>query len=241
MDKQRPQLHLIDLRGTSILDQLRIEEALLRADERNWCLVNQGVSSTIVMGISAKPEELIDYSQLNDKPVPVLKRFSGGGTVFIDENCLMCTFICNSQDMNVPCFPKEVFTWSEKFYKPLFHDVDFALRENDYVIGSKKFGGNAQYMTRNRWLHHSSLLWDFKSENMRYLKMPQKTPEYRKNRNHEEFLCKLSHYYSTKEDIHERFKKRLGECFSFHEYDKHNLTEILERPHRKATVIIHEK
>ncbi|NGX54212.1 MAG: hypothetical protein K1000chlam4_00937, partial [Chlamydiae bacterium] len=46
---------LLHLSGLPIFEQLQLEEALLRADEGNWCLINSGVPPAIVMGISAKP------------------------------------------------------------------------------------------------------------------------------------------------------------------------------------------
>ncbi len=49
----------------------------------------------------------------------------------------------------------------------------------DYAFGQRKFGGNAQAITKARWLHHTSLLWDFDDARMRLLKHPSRTPEYR--------------------------------------------------------------
>ena len=46
-------VRLLRLAGTPILQQLKIEEALLRADAQNWLVVNDGSSiPAIVMGIS---------------------------------------------------------------------------------------------------------------------------------------------------------------------------------------------
>ena len=46
-------LRLIRTRQLPILRQLRLEEALLRADAGNWCIINDGSSiPAIVMGIS---------------------------------------------------------------------------------------------------------------------------------------------------------------------------------------------
>ena len=52
-------VHLIHLKGMSIFDQLTLEEQLLRDDSRNFCILSEGSSPAIVMGISGKPEELI--------------------------------------------------------------------------------------------------------------------------------------------------------------------------------------
>lgn len=37
-----------------------------------------------------------------------------------------------------------------------------------------QFGGNAQAITKGRWLHHTSFLWSFDPANMLYLQMPEK-------------------------------------------------------------------
>ena len=72
---------------------------------------------------------------------------------------------------------------------------DFSLRENDYVLGERKMGGNAQSIIKGGWLHHTSFLWDYEDDNMEYLSLPSKRPEYRANRSHEDFLVKLKTYY----------------------------------------------
>lgn len=49
----RPLLRLLRLSRFPIFHQLVLEEALLRATQQNWCLVNDGAfNPAIVMGIS---------------------------------------------------------------------------------------------------------------------------------------------------------------------------------------------
>jgi len=74
---------------------------------------------------------------------------------------------------------------------------DFALRENDYVLGERKVGGNSQSIVKDAWLHHTSFLWDYEEENMSYLTLPSKKPDYRGERDHDEFLLKLKNVYGS--------------------------------------------
>ncbi|KAL2928872.1 Highly reducing polyketide synthase sdnO [Bienertia sinuspersici] len=53
--------------------------------------------------------------------------------------------------------------------------------QEDYVFGNLKFGGNAQSITKNRWIHHTSFLWDYEDANMTYLRIPQRAPKYRQS------------------------------------------------------------
>ena len=128
----------------------------------------------------------------------VLRRYTGGGTVIVDHNSVFTSWIMNSSDANTSPFPREIMAWSETMFKPVFDGCldpasadKFILREHDYVIGDKKIAGNAQTITKDRWVHHTSFLWDYDNHNMSYLSIPKKRPEYRANRDHNDFLRRL--------------------------------------------------
>ncbi|MBS0621034.1 MAG: lipoate--protein ligase family protein [Verrucomicrobia bacterium] len=208
--------HLIRLKNCSIEKQLELEEHLLRNDRRNFCILNTGSTPAIVMGISGKKEELVDCARAKAQGIPILKRFSGGGTVIVDENTLFVTFICQKDLHPFPAYPEPIMRWTEGLYKGVLAHPEFALRENDYVLGVRKFGGNAQYIKKERWLHHTSFLWDYSPERMGCLLHPKKTPPYRAGRSHEDFLCTLKEQFPSKEHF-------LGKLVQ--ELSSHYLTE----------------
>jgi lipoate---protein ligase len=233
----KPSLHLIELSNIPILRQLQWEEALLRADERNWCLINRGSPPAIVMGISGQTDELICSETLNKNPIPIIRRFSGGGTVVVDENTLFITIICQSAALTIPPFPRSIMEWTAQLYHPFLKEKNFLVRENDYVFGSLKWGGNAQAIKKDRWLHHSSLLWNYDAKLMNYLKIPIRMPQYREARPHNDFLCKLSDYFDCPNLFKNLFINELANQFEMIET---NMTEIIEKeklPHRKMTKI----
>lgn len=231
-------LHLIKLNGITILEQLQLEEALIRTDNRNFCLINTNAPPAIVMGISGHPEKLINQEKFKESPVPLVRRYSGGGTVFINEDTFFVSFICNSLSTEVLSYPEPIFKWSETIYRPIFSSFEFSLRENDYVVGDKKFGGNAQYLQKNRWLHHTSFLFDYNQDQMSYLTLPEKIPTYRKKRSHQEFLCKLNSYFSSKDALLENIEHSLKKTFDVEVLSFFEIASILNQPHRKATKII---
>ena len=61
----RPILHILKVqRRMTIFEQLRLEEVLLRNDDRNWCLLNVGQEPpSIVMGISGVAEKLLNVEE----------------------------------------------------------------------------------------------------------------------------------------------------------------------------------
>lgn len=236
--KHRQSIRLLCLDNYPVYQQLQLEEALLRADPHQWCLINIGTPPAIVMGISGKPEELIDIPLLQQEPVPLIRRFSGGGTVFVDQHTCFVTWICNSLSTGIPCCPKEIMLWTEEIYKKIFFNIPFALKENDYVIGDKKCGGNAQYMRKERWLHHTSFLWDYEPSNMQYLLKPSRMPEYRQNRNHEDFLCRLSDHLPHKNAWLLSFISLIKGMCDVEEVHFSEGYSLINRPHRKMTDLI---
>jgi len=232
----KKQLHLCLLKNTAIWEQLAIEEALLRTDDGNWCLINEGSTPAVVMGISGKLEEHVDSTV----GIPIIRRFSGGGTVVVDASTFFVTFIFQKEELDLGHCPRRVMSWTEELYRPVFDSLplNFRLVENDYVIGERKIGGNAQYFTKNRWLHHTTFLWDYNKEHMSLLKMPPKAPAYRQSRHHEEFLTTLKEFFPTMTSLQEKLLTVLQERFLIDFLRQNEIPQILERPHRRSVAIL---
>ncbi|CAK7327965.1 unnamed protein product [Dovyalis caffra] len=211
-----PLMNVVRFKGKPILEQLFVEEKLLRTSSDNWCIVNDGTNApAIVMGMSGKPSELLELESVLRDEVPVIRRFTGGGTVIVDQGTIFVTLICNKDDVpGVQPYPRSIMSWSGLLYSQVFPGIgDFQLHENDYVFGDRKFGGNAQSITKNRWIHHTSFLWDYEDRNMAYLKLPARAPEYRMERDHNEFICRMKEYLSRSVFI-EKTTKALETHFS---------------------------
>ncbi|KAL6009107.1 hypothetical protein ACLOJK_022334 [Asimina triloba] len=215
---QLPLMNLIRLKALPILEQLHLEERLLRASSDNWCIINDGTNApAIVMGISGKPSELIELESVLRDRVPVIRRFTGGGTVIVDDGTVFVTFICNKDAVpGLQAYPRPIMSWTSKLYGELLEMLvavlkyEYAVNSktvafgSDYVFGDHKFGGNAQSITKNRWVHHTSFLWDYDVRNMAYLKIPIKAPNYRSARKHVEFLHPMKDYLPTKSTFIEK-------------------------------------
>ncbi len=224
------ELYVAKLLDWPIFDQLCLEEALLRTDQRNWCVINQGSPPAIVMGISGKADQLVHA----EAPLPLIRRFSGGGTVVVDQGTLFFTLICNHTALVVEPYPEPILHWMAALYAPLFQ-AGFALSENDFTLFGKKFAGHAQYLAKERWLHHTSLLHDYRTENMAYLLMPEKQPKYRQNRAHDDFVCRLKDFMPDPAALFDGLLEQLASHFTVIAAPQTYLQEILERECRTAT------
>ncbi|CAH8348674.1 unnamed protein product [Eruca vesicaria subsp. sativa] len=239
-DLRLPLMNLIRLKGTPILEQLHLEERLLRASSENWCIVNDGTNvPTIVMGMSGKPSQLLELGPVMKDQIPVIKRFTGGGTVIVDKSTLFVSLICNKDDVpGVQPYPRSVMAWSGSLYGEVFGGVNgFQLRENDYVFGDRKFGGNAQSIIKNRWIHHTSFLWDYNVRNMAYLKLPSRVPQYRLERDHTEFVCRMKDYIE-RSDFIEKTVKAVGKQFAMKQVNLEDIDSYAKGEHVKSTRLL---
>ena len=227
-------LHLIELSSAPIYEQLLLEEALLRTDERSFCLINRGSPRAIIMGLSGIPKELLHLNQVSQDQIPVFKRFSGGGTVIVDEETLFITFLFAKKDLPITPYPEPILRWSAELYQAAWNLPGFSLRENDYALGERKCGGNAQYLRKERWLHHTSFLWNFDKENMKYLTLPKKRPAWRQDRSHDDFLCTLKSHASM-DLLIKKLKEELVKRFYIESLPAKELEAIRNRSYRIAT------
>jgi lipoate-protein ligase A len=228
-------MYLVHTKNLPIRHQLELEEAFLRLDNRPLCLINEGTSTpAIVLGISQKPKLVVENTTM-----PLIRRFSGGGTVVVDENTLFVTFIGNSDELSIPHNPQGIAKWTTKFYGPLFQDLNFTYHENDYRLGNQKIGGNAQYFRKGRFLHHTSFLYDWCPNRMKSLKMPPKMPSYRQMRPHESFLTPLKNHFPSKSALTQNLVNELQKHFTLKNISLNELEQIRLLPHRKSVYQLH--
>lgn len=233
-----PPLHLLLLEKIPIFEQLQLEEALLRTGSGDWCILNLNIEEpAIVLGISGSIEEDIDNQKLLKNPVPLIRRFSGGGTVVVDSDTIFFTLIFNEETLAPELLsrcPKSFIHWVGNLLAPAFSPLEFATRDNDFVIRDKKIGGNAQYFTKTRRLHHTTFLWDYQAENMALLKKPKKQPAYRLGREHESFCTRLSPYFTSKSGLLAQIITQLETRFTLLHSSYEDVKHVLHRDHRKS-------
>jgi lipoate-protein ligase A len=107
----------------------------------------------VVIGRNQNPwkEVKLSSSQL----VPLLRRLSGGGTVYHDLGNINFSFIYNEGESTVD----ENFAYIIEKLKLLGIDL-YQTERKDLFFGSKKVSGNAFYRRGKRRLHHGTLLID---------------------------------------------------------------------------------
>jgi len=149
----------------------------------------------VVLGLSQEEEEYVDAAETKKDGVPVIRRFSGGGAVFLSRGCLVYTLITTARPpfkrFDVMgayrlAFAPLTEAFAKKGLKLEFHEPC------DLAVGGRKVAGSAQSQRRGAVLIHGSFLIDPDLDRIkRYLKEPKERPAYRAARRHEDFLMPL--------------------------------------------------
>ncbi len=136
---------------------LASEEYILRNFTNNCFMLYRNTPS-IIIGKHQNTLAEINYEFVKNNNIDVIRRLSGGGTVFHDLGNLNFTFIQNAErEDNLVDF--------KKYTKPIIEvlqdlgiDAKFEGR-NDIMINGKKISGNAEHVYKKRVLHHGTLLF----------------------------------------------------------------------------------
>jgi lipoate-protein ligase A len=135
---------------------LAVEELLLKNRNNEYLILGINKPSVII-GKHQSAHREINTRFVTENNIPVIRRISGGGTVFHDKGNLNFTFIRQSEAGKQIDF--------RKYTKPV---IDFLYSlgveakfegKNDLKTDGLKISGNAEHVHRNRVLHHGTLLF----------------------------------------------------------------------------------
>ncbi|WP_303871980.1 lipoate--protein ligase [Acetobacterium wieringae] len=118
---------------------------------------------TLMVGKYQNTIEEINQDYAKENGIKVVRRITGGGTIYTDMGGWQFSFITRGQSESID-FSKYIGPVIEGL-KKLDVPAEFNSR-NDLVIQGKKFSGNAQCMLNGYTLHHGSLLFNTDFEQM---------------------------------------------------------------------------
>lgn len=146
----------INRKSTDPWFNIAAEEFVLKNFSEDCFMLWQNEPS-IIVGKHQNTFAEINHNYVAQNNIPVIRRISGGGTVFHDLGNLNFTFVQEGEKENLVNF--------RKFTQPIIDALGtlgivakFEGRNNLTVKG-KKISGNAEHVFRNRVLHHGTLLF----------------------------------------------------------------------------------
>ncbi len=170
-----------------LFEQARSGEELLRIWQPNQYFA--------VLGHGNKWRDEVASAACAADEIPVLRRCSGGGTVMQGPGCLNYSLILRQDNFSsdsVQAAFDFVLERHRRTLQALTTRPVSVKGQSDLTLGERKFSGNAQYRKREYVLVHGTFLLHYDLSLIdRYLSMPAKQPDYRRQRNHGDFLVNL--------------------------------------------------
>ncbi|OFY59599.1 MAG: hypothetical protein A2V50_06490 [Bacteroidetes bacterium RBG_19FT_COMBO_42_10] len=146
----------LNLETTNPFFNLAVDEYLLRNKNDEYLIL--GINSpSVIIGKHQVAHREADTRFIHERAIPVIRRISGGGTVYHDFGNLNFTFILNSTKGKQVDFRKYTLPVIE-FLATLGITADFEGK-NDLKVNGLKISGNAEHVHREKVLHHGTLLF----------------------------------------------------------------------------------
>ncbi len=142
---------------------LASEEYLLKCKQEDFFLLYRN-NPSIVVGKHQNTLAEINSDFVQERGIVVARRISGGGTVFQDLGNLNFAFITSGQEGAMVDYAR--------YTQPVINamrsmGLEVSLgKRNELLLGSKKISGTASHVFKRRSLHHGTLLFSSKMEDL---------------------------------------------------------------------------
>ena len=144
----------IDSSSTDIFFNLAAEEYLLKQQTDDVLMLWQNTPS-IILGKHQRIQSEVNLERAAQAGIPVVRRFSGGGTVYHDLGNINLTFIETKKEADFTVYLQQTI----RFLNTLGLNAEGDERLGIYLNGLK-ISGSAQCVHKNRILYHCTLLYD---------------------------------------------------------------------------------
>ena len=132
---------------------LAAEEYLLKQTDLSVCFIYRNRPS-IVVGRNQHLWSEVNVTYLQENPIGLFRRISGGGAVYHDEGNLNVAFIENGHSVRFDLHRSRICRALRQIGIPAEPGP-----RSDIRVDSMKVSGNAATVSRNRVMHHGTLLY----------------------------------------------------------------------------------
>jgi len=177
------------------LDEALLEQAEAASEPLELLRVWESPQVMVVVGRASRVAEEVDLEACGQRQIPVYRRTSGGAAVVAGPGCLMYAVILSYELHPQLHALDQAHDYVMDRVAAAVRRLDVPVDRQgicDLTLGGRKVSGNSVRCRRKTLLYHGTLLYDFPLELIPgCLKMPQRQPEYRQGRPHEEFVANL--------------------------------------------------
>ncbi|MCG8567387.1 MAG: hypothetical protein MI747_20130 [Desulfobacterales bacterium] len=173
------------------LDQGLLEQ--VQEDEQPRFHIYPYPDRAVVAGRGSCLETEIHLDRCRRDGIPVLRRRGGGCAVYLDQGNLIVSAVFPAPGIgNIQTLFSRCTQWLISGLKKLGMAHLYSDGISDLVLDDLKVGGSCFYRSKGVGYFSASLLYAPDIQSMeRYLKMPPRSPDYRKHRVHSAFVAPL--------------------------------------------------
>jgi len=170
-----------------------LDDAALFSGTGNGMLVWQPAGTLIVLGQSNTPERSLISENVEADNIPVTKRPTGGEAVVLTRQMAVITV---AREFRETIISKDFFKVINGMMLDMLSDLgvkNYGMEGiSDITIDDRKILGSSMHRREKRLVYHGVLnISEDPCIFERYLKHPQREPDYRLNRRHSEFVTSL--------------------------------------------------
>ena len=190
----------LDLTLPTAAENVALDEALLQTAEngrsggetlRLW----EAREPVVVVGRSSQVAQEVNLAACRRRGIEVLRRTSGGAAIVAGPGCLMYAMLISYRR-------RPALRMIDQTHQFVLNRLAAAIGRlvpgvqvcgtSDLALGGKKFSGNSMRCRKRFLLYHGTLLYDFPLQLVgQCLSMPPRQPDYRRGRNHNDFMTNL--------------------------------------------------
>jgi lipoate-protein ligase A len=157
-------MYCLNLDSTDPFFNLAVDEYLLKNSIEDFLIL--GINDrSVVIGKHQIAQREADTRFVTENRIPVIRRISGGGTVFHDSGNLNFSFILKSEYGSQVDFRKYTLPVIN-FLSTIGVKAKFEGK-NDLKVNGLKISGNAEHVFHDRVLHHGTLLYNADMESLK--------------------------------------------------------------------------
>ena len=165
-----PKFYFITHENTDAYFNLASEEYLLKQTD-NYYIYLWVNDRAVIVGTNQNAIEEVNLAYTEKAGVKVVRRLTGGGTVYHDKGNICYTVIApyNQNEEHYKKFTAPII----EYLNSLGVNAKFSGR-NDITIDDKKISGNAQTVYKDRIMHHGTILYNTDSSELAKCLNPSK-------------------------------------------------------------------
>ena len=176
-------------------DEALLEQAESESDHPEVLRIWEPPETIVVLGRSSPINQELNLDFCRRNNIPIFRRCSGGASIVTGPGCLMYAVLLDYRG-------RENLRMLEQAHRFVIDQMRLAINRtgievqrqgtSDLTYNDRKFSGNSLRCKRNWMIYHGTILCDFDLQLIsNCLGDPQRQPDYRRGRTHEEFLTLL--------------------------------------------------